>query len=66
MSIIRTKKEQLVEEFHVEVYSSGRIKWDNLDAFVPKRAVDRAGLMNHLKRKLAGFREELGHRSLAA
>lgn len=52
MSTAKTKRDQLVEEFHVQVYSSGRIDWDNLDAFVPRRSVNRDGLMNHLKRKL--------------
>jgi hypothetical protein len=64
MSVNGAKKEQLVEEFHVEVYSSGRIKWDRLDAFISAAAVDRDGLMAHLRRKLKSDR--FSARSLAA
>jgi hypothetical protein len=46
------KKEQLVEEFNVQLYSNGRIEWDNLDAFIEKKAVNRDGLTALLNERL--------------
>jgi hypothetical protein len=39
-----TKEDQLVEEFAVQVYTSGRIDWDRLDVFLSKNEAARRRL----------------------
>ena len=53
MTIQGKKREQLVEEFNVQIYSSGRIDWDRLDAIIDKQASKHSGLKNLLKYRLA-------------
>jgi hypothetical protein len=52
----QTKNAQLIDEFHVQVYSNGRINWDNLDRIVPILTAHRHYMMGLVERKTAGTR----------
>lgn len=52
MSRNHKNNELLVEEFHVQVFSNGRIDWDNLDSYIPPRELKPSALLNRLKQRL--------------
>jgi hypothetical protein len=68
MPEMHLKQDQLVDEFHVQVYASGRIDWDRLDAFLARNAPARGGAPVFPNR-LAAFhppsRRHAGHASFS-